>query len=393
MLPGTSRIPRNSGQRPETLTLSSGNMPDRILNLRELNRATLARQMLLAREGLSVTAAIERLGGMQAQLASAPFVGLWTRLKDFKREDLAAAIESKAVVKATMMRATLHLCSTEDYLRLRATLQPVLSEARDTIIKQRGGDFDRDKLLTQARKFIAEKPRTFAEISEWLALLMPDQDVGALRYTVRTHLSLVQVPISGGWSYPGKPEFTLAESWIGRKIATKDDLPELVRRYLTAFGPASVNDMQTWSGFKLPLLKETFEKLKPELQSYRDERKRELFDLAGTSLPDENTPAPIRFLPEFDNLLLSHNKRHRIVADEHRSRVYLPALRVAATILIDGFVGGVWKVEKTKTAATLMIEPFDKLAKKDRATLIEEGELLVRFIEPSARSFEIRFAD
>ncbi|MBP6823123.1 MAG: AlkZ family DNA glycosylase [Acidobacteria bacterium] len=368
-------------------------MSAQILNLRELNRATLARQMLLERESLPVPAAIERLAGMQAQLASAPFVGLWTRLKNFTREDLAAAIEARTVVKATMMRATLHLSSAEDYLRFRTTLQPVLSGAGEAIAKQRGSDFDRDKLLAQARKFIAEKPRTFAEISEWLAQLMPDQDVGALRYTVRTHLPLVQVPISGGWSYPGKPEFTLAESWIGSKISVKDDLLELARRYLAAFGPASVNDMQTWSGLKLPVLKEIFEKLKPELQTYRDEAKRELFDLGGTSLPDENTPAPIRFLPEFDNLLLSHNKRHRIVADEHRSRVYLPALRVAATILIDGFVGGVWKVEKTKTAATLMIEPFDKLAKKDRATLIEEGELLVRFIEPSARSFEIRFAD
>ncbi|MEK7832824.1 MAG: winged helix DNA-binding domain-containing protein [Acidobacteriota bacterium] len=368
-------------------------MPDRILNLRQLNRATLARQMLLARESLSASAAIERLAGMQAQLASAPFVGLWTRLKGFKREDLAAAIEARQIVKATMMRATLHLCSAEDYLRFRSTLEPMLSEARETIIKQRGSDFDRDKLLTQARKFIAEKPRTFAGISDWLAGLMPDQDVGALRYTVRTHLPMVQVPVSGGWSYPGKPEFTLAESWIGRKISPKDELPELARRYLAAFGPASVNDMQTWSGFKLPVLKEVFEKLRPELQTYRDETKRELFDLPGTSLPGEDAPAAIRFLPEFDNLLLAHNKRHRIVADEHRSRVYLPALRVAATILIDGFVGGVWKIEKTKTTAALVIEPFDKLAKKDRAVLVEEGELLVRFIEPTARSVEVRFAD
>lgn len=368
-------------------------MPDQILNLRELNRATLARQMLLEREALSIPAAIERLAGMQAQLASAPFVGLWTRLNNFKREDLAAAIEARTIVKATMMRATLHLCSAEDYLRFRATLQPVLSGAGEAIAKQRGSDFDRDKLLTLARKFISEKPRTFAEISDWLAELMPDQDVGALRYTVRTHLPLVQVPISGGWSYPGKPEFTLAESWIGRKISAKDDLPELARRYLAAFGPASVNDMQTWSGLKLPVLKEVFEKLRPELQTYRDEAKRELFDLADSSLPDADVSAPIRFLPEFDNLLLSHNKRHRIIADEHRSRVYLPALRVAATILIDGFVGGVWKIEKSKTAATLVIELFDKLAKKDRAVLVEEGELLVRFVEPTARSFEIRFAE
>jgi len=367
-------------------------MPDQILTLRELNRATLARQMLLGRESLPVPAAIERLAGMQAQLASAPFVGLWTRLNDFKREDMAAAIENRTVVKATMMRATLHLCSAEDYLRFRTTLQPMLGEARETIIKQRGSDFDRDKLLVAARKFIGEKPRKFAEISEWASELLPDQDVGAMRYTIRTHLPMVQVPISGGWSYSSKPEFTLAESWLGRKISTKDDLKELARRYLAAFGPASASDMQTWCGLKLPILKEVFEALRPELQSYRDEGKRELFDLKGTSLPDADAPTPIRFLPEFDNLLLSHNKRHRIVADEHRSRVYLPALRVAATFLVDGFVSGAWKVEKSKTKAALMIEPFGKLAKKDRAALAEEGERLIRFIEPDGKAFEVQFA-
>ncbi len=341
---------------------------------------------------MPVPAAIERLAGMQAQLASAPFVGLWTRLKDFKREDLAAAVERKTVVKATMMRATLHLSSAEDYLRFRTTLQPVLSSAGETIAKQRGSEFDRDKLLASVRKFIGEKPRTFAEISEWALELLPDQDVGAMRYTIRTHLPLVQVPISGSWSYSNKPEFTLAESWIGRKISTKDDLKELARHYLAALGPASANDMQTWSGFKLPVVKEVLESLRPELQTYRDEGKRELFDLKSNSLPDADIPAPVRFLPEFDNILLSHNKRHRIVADEHRSRVYLPALRVAATFLVDGFVSGAWKVEKTKTSARLMLEPFGKLAKKDQSALAEEGERLIRFIEPAAKSFEVQFA-
>ncbi len=363
-------------------------MADRILKLRELNRATLARQMLLARETLPVPAAIERLAGMQAQLASAPYVGLWTRLGDFGREDLARSIEDRTVVKATLMRATLHLCTAEDYLRFRTTLGPVLSGAGEAIVKQRGSDFDRDKLLKAARKFIGEKPRTFAEISEMVSELMPDQDVGALRYTVRTHLPLVQVPIAGGWSYSSKPEFTLAESWTGRKISPKDNLPELVRRYLAAFGPASATDAQTWLGLKL---KDTFETLRPELQTYRDETRRELFDLPDQSLPNEDVPAPVRFLPEFDNLLLSHSNRKRVVADEHRSRVYLPALRVAATILLDGFVRGAWKVEKTKTAATLVIESFEKLTKKDRVALAEEGNRLVRFVEANAKSYEVRF--
>ncbi len=365
-------------------------MVNQVLKRRELNRATLSRQMLLERATLPVPAAVERLVGLQAQLALPPYVGLWTRLRDFRREDLAGLIESRIVVKATLMRATLHLFTADDYLRFRTTLGPVLTGAGAAIAKQRGGNFELGRLLAAARRYIGEKPRTFAEISEMVARLMPGQDVGVLRYTVRTHLPLVQVPISSGWSYSSKPEFTLAESWIGRPINPQDNLRELIFRYLSAFGPASVTDMQTWLGLKL---KEAFEKLRPELQTYRDEGRRELFDLPDLSLPAEDAPAPVRFLPEFDNLLLSHSNRTRVIADEYRSKVYLPGLRVAATILVDGFVRGAWKIEKTKTAATLVIEPFDKLTKKDRLSLIEEGEKLVRFVEANAKSFEVRFQD
>jgi hypothetical protein len=365
-------------------------MADRILKLRDLNRATLARQMLLERETSPVTSAIERLVGLQAQLASAPYVGLWTRLRDFRREDLADQIENRKVVKATMMRATLHLCTAEDYLRFRTALQPLLIGAASAIARRRGQDFDLDKVLNAARKFIGEKPRTFAEISEMVTKLMPDADVGAMRYSVRTQIPLVQVPITTGWSYSNKPEFTLAESWIGHPVSPEDNLRELVLRYLAAFGPASVTDAQTWLGLKL---KEMFEKLKPELQTYRGEGRLELFDLPGVQLPAEDVPAPVRFLPEYDNLLLSHSNRTRVIADEYRSKVYLPGLRVAATILVDGFVRGAWKIEKTKTSATLLIEPFDKLTKRDLAALIEEGERLVRFVESKAKSFEVRFAE
>jgi hypothetical protein len=287
-----------------------------------------------------------------------------------------------------MMRATLHLCTADDYVRFRTALKPALIGAASAIAERRGGDFDLDKVLKAARKFIGEQPRSFAEISEMLTKLMPDTDVGAMRYSVRTHIPLAQVPINTGWSYPNKPEFTLAESWIGRPISAEDNLRELVFRYLAAFGPASATDAQTWSGMKL---KETLEKLRPELQTYRGEGRTELFDLPGVQLPAEDVPAPARFLPEYDNLLLSHSNRSRVIADEYRSKVYLPGLRVAATILVDGFVRGAWKIEKAKTAATLLIEPFDKLTKKDRAALAEEGERLVRFVEPKAKSFEVRF--
>jgi hypothetical protein len=364
-------------------------MADRKLTLRELNRATLARQMLLERESLSVRAAVERLIGLQAQMAQAPYVGLWTRLQNFQRTDFASRIDSHEIVKATWIRATLHLLTAADYIRFRATLQPVLEGASAEIAKRRGGDFDLTHVLSNARAFIAEKPRTFAEITAMLEALLPDVDVGAMRYTVRTHIPMVQVPTSTIWSYPGNPQFTLADSWIGQPFTADADFRALFFRYLAAFGPASATDMQTWSG--LAKLKDAVEKLKPELVIYRDEQNREIFDLPDMPLPDSDTPVPVRFLPEFDNLLLSHAKRTRILADEYRSKVYLPGLRVAATILIDGFVAGTWTVTKKKGVAALTIVAFDTLTPQNRADLAEEAERLIRFIETDAKSYEIHF--
>jgi hypothetical protein len=367
-------------------------MPDRILTLRQLNRATLARQMLLERDSLPVPAAVERLVGMQAQQAIAPYVGLWTRIKDFTRGDLARLIESRKVIKATLMRGTLHLATAADYLWLRGTLQPALTAGFEDITKRREGKaIDFDKVFKAARKFIGDEPRTFAEISAMLAELDPDADIGSMRYAVRTHIPLIQVPVSKGWSYPGNPQFTLAESWLGQPIPGAEDMRALVFRYLAAFGPASVTDLQTWSG--LPKLKEAVENLRPELVVYRDEGKREVFDLPDAPLQDADVPAPERFLPEYDNVLLSHQKRTRIIADDYRKGVYLPGLRVASTILVDGFVRGVWKVEKSKGTATLTITPFADLTKQNRAALTDEGERLVRFVESDAKAHAVRFAE
>ena len=366
-------------------------MADTVLTLRELNRATLARQLLLERASLSVPAAVEQLVGLQAQLPRSPYIGLWTRLRDFERENLAQRIEDQTIVKATLMRATLHLFTAADYVRLRATLQPALDRAFESIAKRRGQGLDFDRILTVAAQFIAEQPRTFAEISAKLSELVPEGDVGAMRYAVRTHLPLVQVPISSGWSYPTTPQFALAEHWLGQQIPTEDHLRILVFRYLTAFGPATVADLQTWSG--LVGLKDAIENLKPELRTYRDEQGRELLDLPDMPLPAADTPAPERFLPEFDNLLLAHTKRTRIVSDDHRAKVFLPGLRVAATVLVDGFVRGVWKIEKAKGVATLVIEPLETLTKQNRVALAEEAERLVRFVENSAKAVAVQFMD
>jgi len=363
---------------------------DRVLTLRELNRTTLARQLLLERASLPVSAVIERLVGLQAQQPRAPYIGLWTRLRDFRRDDLARLIEDRAVVKATLMRATLHLCTAEDYLLLRATLQPMLTQALEVVIRGRGEGLDSAELVAAAQRFIAERPRTFAEITTMLTDLLPGGDPGAMRYTVRTHLPLIQVPIDRGWSYPGNPRFTLAEAWLGRPLPTEDHLRELIFRYLAAFGPATATDIQTWSG--LAKLKPVIDRLKPDLVSYRDERGRELFDLPDMPLPAADTPAPERFLPEYDNLLLSHQDRTRVVAAAHRARVFLPGLRVSATFLVDGFVGGGWAIERAKQAATLVMTPFEPLTKQSRDALVEEADRLVRFVEADARTFAVRFA-
>jgi hypothetical protein len=364
-------------------------MTERILTLRELNRTTLARQMLLTRTAGTAPEAVARLVGLQAQAAMAPFVGLWSRLESVRREDIAGCLESRSIVKATSMRGTLHLLTAEDYLRFRSTLQPVLTGAFEAVQKGRAEDLNVPPLLEAAEKFLAESPRTFAEISKMATGLVPDTDIGVMRYAVRTHIPLVQVPVPKAWSFPGNPQFALAESWLGKKVPPGDHFEELILRYLAAFGPASVTDIQAWSGFGK--LKERIEKMRPELTVYRDEHRRELFDHPAMNIEDPETPAPERFLPEFDNVLLSFSNRTRVVADEHRPKVYVPVLRVRATILVDGFVAGTWKTEKAKGTTTLKIEPFARLSKASRLALTEEGEGLVRFIGYDTKNHAVQF--
>jgi hypothetical protein len=363
-----------------------------VLSLRELNRTILARQFLLERVDLPVLDVIQRLVGLQAQVARPPYVGLWSRLKGFARDDLATEIEHRRVIKATFLRATLHLTTADDYLKFRPSLQPVLSSALEAIVKERGAIVDVPRLVDAAREFMRAEPRSFAEITTLLTGLVPDGNPGAMRYAVRTHLPMIQVPIPKGWSYPGNPRFTPADIWLDTALPTAQHLPDLVKRYLAAFGPASASDMQTWS--YLAELQPRFEMLRPELVGYRPERGRtELFDLPDRPIVAGELPAPVRFLPEFDNLLLAHQDRTRVVPKEYRAMVYLPGLRVAATVLIDGFVAATWATERVKQTATLLVSPFEPLTKPTRAELTHEGEQLVRFVEPDARAFEVRIVD
>lgn len=366
-------------------------MPDQVLTLRQLNRALLDRQLLLRRKDVGVEDVVETLGGMQAQLSSAPFVGLWTRIQGFSRQDLSTRIADRKIVKATYIRGTLHLVTAEDFVRYRTALQPLLSGGWETLTKNRPKDFDLNAILTAAMEFIADSPRTFAEISDFLTVHFPNQDVGPMRYGVRTHLPLVQVPMDIAWSYPGNPQFALAEQWIDRKVDERDNLTELIVRYLRAFGPASITDAQSWIG--APNLKGVFEELRPQLVVYRDENRRDLFDLPDMPLPEAETAAPVRFLPEFDNILIGHSNRRRIISDEHRKSVYLPGLRVAATVLVDGFVTGTWSVTKKGKSASLNVVGFRSFDQPNRTAICDEGEQLIRFIEPSASVYDIKIID
>ena len=344
--------------------------------------------MLLERSAVPVEAAVARLAGMQAQIPRPPYIGLWTRLAGFEREELSTALRERRVVRATAWRGTLHLLTADDLLAFRGALQPMLSRGMQSILRHRAESFDMEKLLTAARAFFGRKPATFDAARTHLAARFPVADERALGYAVRTHLPLVQVPDDSPWGFPAAADFALADDWLGKKLPTGDQgLPALARRYLAAFGPASVTDAQNWSG--LGSLRATFEELRGELATFRDARGRELFDLPDAPRPDEETAVPVRFLPEYDNLVLGHDDRSRVVADEHRSRLITRNLQVPATFLVDGFVAGTWRVERKKKAATLTLTPFGKLLKKDLRALEKEGDALLRFVEAAATTREI----
>jgi hypothetical protein len=362
----------------------------RTLTVGELNRATLARQMLLGRERVSALRAIERLAGLQAQLARPPFIGLWSRIEDFRREDLQRLLGQRQVVRATMMRGTLHLMTARDYLALRAAIQPALTQGMQSILRQRATHLDIDQAVSRARQFFGEEPRTFEEFRNQLLKSEPECDERAMGYAVRTHLPLVQVPTDGAWGYPASADFALAESWLGAPVVGDSSPQALVLRYLAAFGPATPADAQTWSGLKgLP---EVFEALRPKLRTFRDERNRELFDLPRAPRPAGDVPAPARFLPDYDNVILAHADRSRLIADEYRPLVSTANLQILPTFLVAGVVAGTWKVVRERSTARLTASPFEPLSKPVIAELNDEANALLRFIEPDARDREVRFA-
>ncbi len=344
-------------------------MPQNVKTLtrRALNRATLARQMLLERKKTGPLAAVGKLAGLQAQLARPPFIGLWTRLEDFRREDLIRLIARRDVVRATWIRATIHLVTRADYVAFRSTIQPALSGGMPVL--RNGDGFDEEALLVSGRSFFAE-PRTFDEYRKFILEQDSEADARATAYAVRLHLPMTIHPSDSRWGYPAASQFKVAEP-----VDREKRIEELVLRYLGAFGPASVADMQIWS--VLRNLRPVFEALRPKLVTFRDEKGKELFDLPNAPRPDEDVEAPVRFLPDYDNLTLAFSDRSRVIADTDRKHMLTKNLGVPPCFLVDGFVAGTWRIEKGK----LKLNPFGKLSRSARMQLDEEGERLVRFIE------------
>jgi hypothetical protein len=359
-----------------------------LLTRRRLNRATLARQMLLQRERGSAVEAVERLCGMQAQEPRPPFPGLWTRLQGFRREDLHLALHDRTIVRGTLMRGTLHLMSAADYVAHRTTLQPMLTRSL-ALLGPRAEGLIAEEVLPVARALLDEHPRTFSELRQALVEAFPGINDRALGFTVRMSLPLVMIPTEDRWGFPADSRFALAESWLGTPISQEANSEALILRYLAAFGPATAADVQQWSG--LQAIKPVLESLRPRLDLFHDERGRTLFDLPDAPRPAEEIPSPPRFLPEFDNLLLSHADRTRVLADEHRHFV-LGAKngRIPAAFLADGWVAGTWRVERKKLSATLTFTPFDPLAKSAGVALAEEGDALLRFLEDDAATFDVK---
>lgn len=365
-------------------------MAEHVLSLRALNRATLARQLLLGRAEITIPGAIERLAGLQAQEPSSPYIGLWSRLAGFRRDNLAGAIERREVVRATLMRSTLHLMTARDYLLVRNALQPALARAFRGFFKEEARRVDLARLVAATQAYTAKQPCTFPELRTFLGQLEPDVDPASLSFAARAYLPLVETSPSGQWRFAGSPRYAPAEAWLGQPLAPAEEgLRHLVIRYLAAFGPATRKDIEAWSG--LSGLRGVVEELALRLCIVHDEQGRELFDLPGMPLLGPDVPAPPRFLPAYDNLVLSHADRTRVLPEDYRPAVIRPAGRVLATFLVDGFVAGTWRIERVRNKATLALEPFAPLPGAARAALLEEGERLVRFVEDEAATFSTRF--
>ncbi|KAB2977327.1 winged helix DNA-binding domain-containing protein [Streptomyces sp. SS1-1] len=358
----------------------SGTEP--VLSTRALNRATLERQLLLRRSPLTAPEAVTHLVGLQAQEVKPPYYALAARLDGFTPEALSAPLGDRSLVRMVTMRSTIHLHTADDALTLRPLVQPA-REREITYFRKGLVGVDLDRLAALARELVEESPRTMKELREALSAEWPDADPQSLAVAARCRLPLVQITPRGQWGRRAQVTLTTLEHWLGRPAEPAAPADDTVLRYLAAFGPASVKDLQTWAG--LTRMRAVFERLRPELVTFRDENGVELFDLPDAPRPDPDTPAPPRLLPEFDNLLLSHADRARVVPPANRGRTW-QANTFYCPLLVDGFLAGVWRL----IGDALVIEPFSDLGRAERAEVTEEAERVLGVLHPRD-SYDVRF--
>lgn len=312
-------------------------------------------------------------------------------MEGFEFDEVSRLMTERRVLRIVLMRGTLHLVSARDARVLRPLTQPLLDRY---LTGPAGWDLDGVDLrpvVDAARALLEEEPRSDKELRSLLGERWPDRDPARLGWAVRLSLPLVQVPPRGLWGKAGTARHTTLDAWLGEDAAAaaEPSIDEMVLRYLGAFGPASVQDVQQWSG--LQGLREVVERLEPKLVRFRDENGRALYDLPDAPRPGADEPAPVRFVPEFDNLTLSHADRTRVVSDEHRKRIFTVNGIIRATFLVDGFVHGMWKAEKKRGEATLRIEPFAPVPGPERAALEEEGMRLLAAVHPDAKAHAVEF--
>jgi hypothetical protein len=381
--------------------------PGDLLSPVQLNRALLGRQHLLDRHPGPAVDVVDHLVGQQAQNAWSPYVGLWSRVSAFRQPELADAFWNRTVSRIAVMRGTIHLVTRADALLLPALTAPLFARDLRTNVQHskalRG--LDVAAVTAAARELMEAEPRVSTELGRLLTERWPEVPPATLAYAARGTLPLVQVPPRGVWGRSGATTWTTADAWFGAATADLSDpdtlaheQEELVLRYLRAFGPASVADVQNWSG--LGGLRAVVDRLGDRVVRYRADpspgavRPRELVDVADGLLPDPGTPAPVRFLPDYDNVLLGHADRTRIVSEEHRRSLQTSNGVVPATFLLDGRVAGTWAVSRERGGpATLTVSAFATVSAADRVLIEEEAEGLVRFMADDADSHRVVVAD
>jgi hypothetical protein len=355
---------------------------ERVLTTRELNRALLARQLLLRRERLGIARAIERVGALQAQWPPSPYVALWARLAGFRREQLMRALERRQVVKATLMRTTLHHVTARDYLAYAGELLRRRIASVEAQLEKLPGGPDVDRLVAELERHVAEEPRSRPELLALLGqpkLVVDERRPWLVWHLLSARAGLVQVPPSSRWRlHTSGVRFATAEQWLGGEGAAGEEaVLHLVRRYLAAFGPAARADAAQWTGLPVSALEPAFARL--PLRRFRDERGRELYDLPRRPLPDASVAAPPRFLPMWDSTLLAHADRTRILPEDHRKTVIRGNGDVQPTFLVDGFVAGTWRVQDGRVE----LEPFEPVPRRLRRELEAEARALAKLHSPT----------